>query len=347
MELDSLSSNRIDERKMNQIENYLSFFKQKTEELEIKVYKDQLDILKKININKSKISCSPEEKVTFYRGQQSLYLSKNSSNLFSIVPSLMHNKEVEKNEYEVFQDLLRLDPDAFLNQKSYLDIHKEMQHYSEISRVIDITTQALTGLFFAVGELTKKSETDPYVFMFSVGRLNVKRPESDGTQIKLALSTIKDNQREELRESIELYKIKKKFVRNRNKLKFEFNEKECVKKLVYSVRKNDGVLESIDVPEDIKDTEFVLPTMNNKRIVAQQGAFIAVGLLNDEEIYNNLLEFMTIPILNTVMMIKIKKEYAYEVKLELEQLGISKAVMYPDINKIGQYFKADFYSRKN
>lgn len=286
----------------------------------------------------------------FYRGQNKSYADKDKHKFFSIVPSLMHMPNVEVNEYSIFQDILRLDNDAFDKQKSYLDIHKQMQHYTEISRVIDITTAALSGLFFAVGELKEPPEEDPCVFMFAVEKEKIKRPESDGTQIKLALSTIKDDQRINLKQAI------LDFESNIITSIDEFNEKESVKKLSYSVRKNDGVLTKIEVPKDISDIEFVLPNMDNKRIVAQQGAFIAVGLLTtQEEIYEKIEPYLRFPrerLYNRedmhekdYMIITIDRGYAYQIKLELEQLGITKAVMYPDIQKIGQYFKHDLYNR--
>lgn len=286
----------------------------------------------------------------FYRGQsESRKAEKEGAKYFSIVPSLMHIPDVQRNEYAVFQDILRLDTNAFNDQKNYLDIHKEMQHYAEISRVIDITTQALTGLFFAVGELTKTPSKDPCVFMFSVAKDMVKRPESDGTQIKLALSTIKDDQRNHLKDAIFSYKGGIKNLST-------FNKEESVKKLCYAVRKNDGVLEKIEVPEDIEDIEFVLPNMNNKRIIAQQGAFIAVGLLNDKkEVYEKIEPHLRLPgteeldlssmAKENYMMITIDKDKAYQIKLDLERIGITKAVMYPDIQKIGQYYKRDYYNR--
>ena len=281
-----------------------------------------------------------KENTFFYRGQNSSY--ENAEQEFSVIPSLMHNPDVEKNEYAVFQDLLRLDNDAFKGQKNYLDIHKEMQHYCEISRVIDLTTQALTGLFFAVGELLETPNEDPYVFIFSVDKEDIKRPESDGTQIKLALSTIKDDQRKNLGYEIDEFG---KSSKGRLDLR-KFNKKECVQKLAYAVRKNDGVLDEISEPLKIQNIEFVLPNMNNKRIVAQQGAFIAVGLLDKKGVYYKIKPHLKIPGIEDLMMIKINKYSAYNIKLELEQLGINKAVMYPDVHKLGQYFKQDLYKRE-
>lgn len=376
-----------------------------------------------------------ESEVTFFFRGQSKKIYDDNEKKFDIKPSLFHKDSIRKSEYEVVQDLQRLDPDAFLNQHSYLDIQKELQHFAEISRVIDITTQALVGLFFAVGESTKPSDNEdnpPCVFMFAVKNDELKRPESDGTQIKLALSTIKKDQREKVACAIKKFeesmsKISEYFYENNDKIsgknwqeltdepwndnwnnleledmlnekifikKFpkrlkkyirqeiqnnfyepnigniirkyyleEFNHNPGVQKLTYAVRKNDNVMEEIMVPEDINKLEFVLPKMNNKRVIAQQGAFIAVGFpelsqnpkdIEDitEKIYNALLEKLKKDnsngnLENNLMIIKIDPAMVYEIKKELESLGISKAVMYPDIQRIGkEYYKNDLYDRK-
>lgn len=376
-----------------------------------------------------------ERNVTFfYRGQSSLY--GNDGRVFNIVPSLLRNKNLKENEYEIYRDLQRLDVDAFLGQKTFLDIQKEMQHFSEISRIIDITTQALSALFFAVSEANSQEISDPCVFMFAVDNQKIKRPESDGVQIKLGLSTIKNDRRSEIEKAIKKFKneirnyseffvmnedwdlskiknaedfqeiknyrkgkswkeltgknfnenwsfekiicrinsyLKKKPKGLKEYIKAEirksvdepnigniirkyclekFNSDENIQKLVYEVRKNDSVLKEIVVPEDIQDIEFVLPNLNNKRIIAQQGAFIVVGLLENEMLYDKLIDNMKLDTecdieRDNLMIIKICPCAAHKIKLELETIGISKAVMYPDIQKIGrEYYKTDLYMRE-
>ena len=379
------------------------------------------------NLNLKK---TDNEVTFFYRGQsQAIYDNidlSDSKKKYSIIPSLFHKNDIISREYEVFQEMLRIDPDSFENQKSYLDIHKEMQHYAEISRVIDITKQALTALFFAVSEFDGKeircdccyekiqidsknehvnclrnegnkvniNKTNPHVFIFSVENIKIKRPESDGTQIKLAIAAIKEDKKKELEKSIQEYqkniettiKENEKFNKSIDELFWKsgalnvvdiipqsitdkklkryikktiedvsfnqsindiikkyyreiFNQEEAVKKLVYAVRKNDGILEDIHIPEDIKKVEFVLPTMNNKRITAQQGAFIAVGLLDQEELYKEMNQYLTMNNESKLMMIEIDFNSAYKIKLELEQLGITSSALFPDIHKLGQNYK--------
>ncbi|MCQ3035990.1 MAG: hypothetical protein MJ248_07270 [Bacilli bacterium] len=92
--------------------------------------------------------------------------------------------------------------------------------------------------------------------------------------------------------------------------------------------------------EDIRDAVVCIPARKNRRIENQEGAFIVCGLL--EEIYGdkkyNTLSNMRLKQDNkkTTICIIDKK---IELLNELENLGINKAKIYPEIDDVADYIK--------
>lgn len=107
-----------------------------------------LEIVNELNDNRN-IRC--------YRGQSKQYEN--------IQPSLMHNKYFQKNEDKMFNEFLMRDPNLFHDTENNFDRLALMQHHQLPTRLLDVTTNPLVALYFAV-EGDNNSNEDGEVIPF-------------------------------------------------------------------------------------------------------------------------------------------------------------------------------------
>ena len=115
--------------------------------------------------------CRP---LRYYRGQ-------NDAN-YKLEPSVMRNKSRRRHEGEMLRDLMTRRPDEFSRYASALDRWMCAQHHGLCSRFLDISTNPLTGLFFACDD-PKKDDTDGDLYVFVTTRDRVKSYDSDSVSI--------------------------------------------------------------------------------------------------------------------------------------------------------------------
>lgn len=92
----------------------------------------------------------------FFRGQSQKYKF--------IIPSVFRNVSYIKNEEEIIKEAEISYPLEIQKAENQIDKLALMQHYGLPTRILDITTNALVGLYFAVSEINNE---DGVVYLFS------------------------------------------------------------------------------------------------------------------------------------------------------------------------------------
>ncbi len=274
---------------------------------------DFISIISEFNrktIHRRDISVSS---ISFYRGQ--------SDYTWGLTPRLYREQLLDK-ESVLISEFLRIAPLEF-QQMGYFDILVKMQHYGLPTRLLDTTLNPLVALFFACHGDEQKSK-DGSVALFP--NLPVFKPES--SPISLIMKYAFDYSGY----SLDIQSFLHDVVTSRELLSAHSMAYKTIDDVLHTL---------VKVP-----FYAVLPTLNNQRILNQDGSFFVFGMKvkNIEKslnpgTYNKLYyEFDIIEYDNLVeklcpksKLLKIPSVKKDNILDELEYIGITKNRMFPEL----------------
>lgn len=217
--------------------------------------------------------------------------------------------------------------------------------------MLDITTSPLIALYFAV----EKDDTKPgYIYIYKSTPSEEKFDTGHTVAIKSALNLMDQeviNDFLDVFEKISENKLKDLEHKTQDEILNEFNEdsKKAINKFMELLNQRAKVRERLKYPirifNDLNRAHIILPSQTTDRIRQQQGAFIFPSYVNTrfkkfEEIQTEINE--SIKELNATLMTKKKSRTEFScieikggdkkiIREELEQLGITSGLIYPDI----------------
>jgi hypothetical protein len=259
------------------------------------------------------------EVVTTYRGHGFVE--------YVLQPSIFRTQLTRRNEHVLLRELIAAHPEDFHGDTSALEILVRMQHYTLPTRLLDVSLNPLVALYFAC-EIVKKRvpvrvngkpvvrtrEMDGHVITLQVDRARMRYFDSDTVSCLTNLAQLSWD-----------YKSK---IKTSEKLE-AFNETTPIKRLLHFIRQDkNGFLSEIE-PSDLDGVFLVKPKQNNKRILAQAGAFFVFGLT--EEIHDDNLDGITVD------RLIVKADAKRPMLAELDKLGINEKTMFPEIDRAARY----------
>ncbi|MBN3490596.1 FRG domain-containing protein [Acholeplasma equirhinis] len=218
-----------------------------------------------------------DEKLRIYfRGEKQYFEQRCTPSLFR----LDKNDINKKNEKDIYYHTLRRMPNEF-NNLSNLDILAKMQHYGIRTRMLDITTNPLIALFFALDD----NSEDGYVYIFKADSSNqILSYDSDRA---LMLSTLPKFTKEEqgiissLCDKYPDTEIKSKHIGDRKNSELDIDSitRKTLSKFIYECeRERSAFINHRILPSDLTKYYYVKPQFANERLQAQDGLFILFGL---------------------------------------------------------------------
>jgi hypothetical protein len=243
----------------------------------------------------------------YYRGHSDLK--------YRLLPSVMRSQQRIDIEDKLFQEMIAANPDEFSDDKTTLDKLVRMQHHALPTRLLDTTSNPLVALYFACCEHDDKNGE---VVIIDVPKTEVRFFDSDTVSCiaNLALLTASD------RNSIDF-----------NLGQNDFNDSQPIKKLIYRILQEKPFFQPKINPDDLKKVISIHPKLNNKRIIAQSGAFLLFGEQSD--ISDNINGFQ-------VCTTRIDKAKKAQVRNDLARLNITRELMYPDIEKVAEDIRTKY-----
>ncbi|QGQ44757.1 FRG domain-containing protein [Metabacillus sediminilitoris] len=239
------------------------------------------------------------EKDVWFRGQGAKYEE--------ITSSIARDKGYLNYEFALYAESIEMKQNEFEPLSKPIQRLAKLQHYGIPTRLIDVTTEPLIALFFAVQD-TKKD--DGYVYLYSQ-----KSHEMNSKQINLLslLATLKDYDIGNIQQQYKCYF-------------YESISKEEILNLA-------------------EETIFVKPLDElkelNPRLYNQKGTFAICGnIVEGEKI---LRQLKTLDTIEPIAIVKIPYEYKASVKRELdEKYGINETFIYPELPSVAEYIKEKY-----
>lgn len=244
------------------------------------------------------------------------------------------NENVPKvyRDYIEYEDVIINDTIAnrfeyFSNCKTAIEKLEMLQHYGILTRLLDITKNQLVALYFACQKSCKENDEDGKVIIYMLERENIKYNDSETVSVLANLAFMPKNFRIEFDDKVRQPK-----------------KDENYNKLLYQIQKEKpNFLDKLDKKLFDNYIVCVVPNMNNKRIIAQQGAFLLYGM--NEGIKREHATFLGKTNKHIwVEEIDIDKKYKKAILEELKFMGISYEVLFPELESYSKLIE-DKYKR--
>jgi hypothetical protein len=218
-----------------------------------------------------------------------------------------------EHEKNAVRDLVSIHPQEFRDDETMFDRLVRMQHFELPTRLLDVTINPLVALYFASADYEEGGKLqDGKVQALFLPEERQRYYDSDRVSCMANLANLTVDE-------------KKAMGRAYNLDQDEFNEEPVVQRLLWFVRIEKPHFEAKIDPKHLKQPVFVKPKMNNRRIIAQSGAFLIYGArrLSSKEVDTDLR-------LSRAIVPADKKAL---IRNQLERLGIHASSLFPEIDK--------------
>lgn len=243
-----------------------------------------------------------------------LYRGHSDRTRFKLVPSVLREAKYRDAEHQILRELVASHPNEFSQDGTTLEQLARVQHYSLPTRLLDVTWNPLAGLYFA----SKDDKGKPgEVVVFRVKRSLVKYYDSDTASCIANLAHLSATEKQAIDFTI---------------TGGAFSQQPPVDRLLQFIRAEKSHFRPEINPAHLQTAIVVKPKLNNRRILAQSGAFLILGMNVDLE--------ASPPEGIVVERIFINGNKKQIICDELDRMSINDSSMFPEIEKAAIYIKS-------
>ncbi len=268
---------------------------------------------------------------------------KRDYGVSALVPLVYRDGYIKKEDV-IYRESQRFNDAEFSSDQGVFDRLSRIQHYTAPTRLIDVSEDLLSSIYFAIGEKDIPSDTEnAIVYIFEINNELIKYYDSDTVTVvsnlaKMPLRNTNDKSKEALLRDATLY------FKDINK----FNDTESAKFLLHEIKHDKPQFSRIINPQHLTSVQFVLPKLTSNRIRSQKGAFLLFGLCPDNfdqpikllknGNLNNKIKKVEHPVLKIHKAI-LPNSCIENMQKELLSMGIKKSFIYPEIDKVSEFLK--------
>jgi hypothetical protein len=244
----------------------------------------------------------------FYRG--------HSDHRYQLEPSLFRKNakggyRYLRSEAVIVRELLTAHPAEFVSDPYMIDRLVRMQHYGLPTRLLDVTSNPLVGLYFCCANPkfdASGREIDGGVIVMKTKRADIKFFDSDTVSCIANLAMLEDEHKEQMKTTLGVE---------------AFNETPEARRLLHIIAAEKPYFKPCIDPADLSRIVFIKGRVANDRISSQSGAFLLFG-------HEALLPETGLSSLN-VQRITIRNKPA--ILETLRRMNIKSSTIYPGIEK--------------
>lgn len=269
----------------------------------------------------------------------------------SLVPFVYRNGYIHKED-SIFRESRRYNDEFFREDNTTFDHLSRIQHYSAPTRLIDVSEDLFSALYFAIFEKKETCTEDAILYIFEIDKSKTRYFDSDCVSVIANLAKIPLESDSE--------KSKKKIAEACRSIDdCCFNRKKSIEYLLHEIRNEKPQFNAGINKEHISSIQFVLPKLTSHRLKSQKGAFLIFGIdisdpskplriLNDSGNLEPAIDGgkFNHPILKLHKLI-LKNDAVGKIKGELKKMGIKKSFIYPEIDKVSEYLKEEYQHKEN
>lgn len=233
----------------------------------------------------------------FYRG--------HADSDWAMIPGVYRDARNVNKEDFLTNSLMRNCPDDFKNCSSSFERLVKMQHYALPTRLLDISSNPLVGLYFAACEEFSK----------------------DG---ELIIYFVKNSDLHNYRDAIVNPLSMLSFLPNN--VANVGNDRGKFKTLISNFMNFNEPMPFLTDAAGLDEVLCVLPKLDNPRIIRQQGAFFLFGIANGNKANISSLNAST-------LKFKIIASQKKTILKQLDIFGINEKHCFPEIDKVAHYLK--------
>jgi len=264
---------------------------------------------------------------------------------------IYRKKEYYKNENYIYKEMQVYNENEFVSDKSTFDKLCRMQHYDAPTRLLDISSDIMSAIYFAVHNTHKEESinSNAIIYIFEINQKDIKHYDSDAVSVVANLAKL------HLKKS---KKSKKSLVKTfkKNLTKTNFNTRKSVKFLQHEIREEKSHFLPLIKQEDLSSVLCVRSKYTNNRIRLQKGLFFLFGLNSKD--YTKSIQLLDdkknlipstcnarhpIKVLHQLLIPSCSIE---KIRKELSALGITTPHIVPEVDDVSKYLKEEL-EKKN
>lgn len=254
-------------------------------------------------VRRVEVKATPKTKVFLYRGHGAVGKV--------LRPKLFREQTHRPLERSLFREIISMHPSEFTDDRGVFEQLVRLQHFSLPTRLLDVTFNPLVALFFACWS---EPETDGEFLRLTVSERALKYYDSDTVAAVSNLSNLSGKERDKVR----------KFTSNA-----QLAADPAGKRLLHFIKGEKPYFEPAIDLDDLRRVIPVKPRQTNRRMLAQQGAFLLFGLttsLDDDNSFDITVERTTLPAASKPKLLR-----------SLDRFNVNASTLFPEIESATKY----------